>query len=205
MSQQRTGTGPSSIKHLREIMQMMERTEMAIDPKVAEWLYEFVQSHPSIQRTLDVGLGEGASAMTVMLATGRRHTAIDSLQFTTAGLRNLARFGFTEQIELLPNLACLALPDLLRSGRRFDYTFLDAGGKLDDLFTDFHYVSAMTTMGGFVLIPDDDRPTVLKFISYLRANRPDFEIIPTSRPVRTTVVKKTAASDRRHWGDFHDF
>lgn len=178
---------------------------MALDDRGAEWLYGYVHQRPSLRHTLDVGLGEGASAMAVMLATGGRHTAIDSLQFTRAGLRNLTRFGLIDRLELRAELTCLALPALLRAGRRFDCSFLDAGGKLDDLFLDFHYLSAMTVPGGVILIPDDDRPTVLKFLAYLRHNRPDWKLSPTPTGVRITIVERIGEQDRRSWGDFYDF
>jgi len=193
------------MEQLIEIMNLMERTEMAIDLKVATSLYKFIKSHPSIRRTLDVGLGEGASAMTIMLATGLKHTAIDSLQFTKAGLTNIARFGFTEQLEMLPGLSSLVLAELRQSSRIFDLSFLDAGGRIDDLFVDFHFVSAMTTIGGFILIPDNDRPTVLKFMNYLQTNRPDFQVLQDHKISRITVVQKLSQEDLRHWGDFHDF
>jgi len=193
------------LEPLRTMLTTMERTTMALDDQGAEWLYRYVHQRPSLRRTLDVGLGEGASAMAVMLATGGRHTAIDSLQFTRAGLRNLARFGLLDRLELRAELACLALPELLRAGRRFDYSFLDAGGKLDDLFVDFHYLSAMTVSGGVILIPDDDRPTVLKFLAYLRHNRPDWQLSPTPRGVRITIAERVSEADGRRWGDFHDF
>lgn len=193
------------LQSLRSMLTTMERTTMAVDHQGAEWLYQYLRQHPNLRRTLDVGLGEGASAIAVMLATGGRHTAIDSLQFTRAGLRNLTRFGLIDRLELRAELTCLALPALLRAGRRFDYSFLDAGGKLDDLFVDFHYLSAMTVPGGVILIPDDDRPTVLKFLAYLRHNRPDWQLHPTPRGVRITVAERLGEQDRRHWGDFHDF
>ncbi len=195
-----------NFQRFHEIYDSMEKTGMVVDMPAAEWIFNFLREK-KIERTLDVGLGEGASAMAVMLATQKKHVAIDPLLFTTAGVRNVEQFGFNDQLELIKFKSAAALADLWREGRTFEYTFIDAGNKIDDLFTDFYFVSQMTELNGYIFIPDmeTNTATLLKFLSFIRNCRPDFEIHPIPQDTELTILKKVSQEDNRSWGHYIDF
>lgn len=189
---------------VEEYYNKMERTLMAVDLNVAQFLFNFIVEH-DIKRTLEIGLGEGASAMAVMLGTGEKHIAIDSLAFTTQGVTNMELLGMSDQIRIIEGVSEFILPELIKEGNTFQYSFIDGANKIDDFIVDFNYISKMTELNGFIFIPDNLRPSVKKFEKFIEANRHDYEILPTPKGTRLTIIKKIAEEDSRDWGFFNDF
>lgn len=182
----------------------MERTLMAVDLNVAQFLFNFIIDN-NIKRTLEIGLGEGASAMAVMLATGEEHVVIDSLAFTTKGVTNMDLLGLNKQFNLIEGISEYILPDLVKEQKTFQYSFIDGANKFDDFIVDFNYIHKMTETNGFVFIPDNLRPSVKKFEQFIKNNRNDYEILPTPKGTRLTIIKKIEDQDSRDWGHFFDF
>ena len=84
---------------IAEFYQKMDLGYMAMELLNCHYSVEFRAKH-KITRTLEIGLGEGASAMAILTATGQRHTASDSLIYCTKGPDNLKAIGCFDRLRL---------------------------------------------------------------------------------------------------------
>lgn len=185
---------------IAELYKKMDLGHMAIELLNCHFVFEFLTKH-NITRTLEVGLGEGASAMAIMSATGQQHTAIDPLTFCTKGIDNMKAIGMLEQLRLCKSLSQFALPKLCEANEKFQFSFVAGGCKFEDFFNDFTYLSQMTEMGGYIMIPDNELPSMPTLIRYIAANRPDFIAVETPEYYKICLWQKVT-DDNRDW-DHH--
>lgn len=190
----------SPINQVEEYYKKMTIGHMGLELLDSYFLFDFLTKH-KITRTLEVGLGEGVSAMAIMLATGAQHTAIDPLTFCTTGVHNMEVIELSKQLRLLVMLSQYALPKLCELQARFQFSFLAGGCKLEDFMNDFNYVSQMTEIDGYIMIPDSNLPSMPTFISYIANNRADFVALATPQHSNLCLWKKIA-EDQRQW-DHH--
>lgn len=188
---------------IAEFYKKMDLGHMAIELLNCHFVFEFLTKH-NITRTLEVGLGEGASAMAIMSATGQKHTVIDPLTFCIKGIDNLNAIGFFDQLRLFETLSQFALPRLCKSNEKFQFSFVAGGCKFEDFFNDFTYLSQMTEMGGYIMIPDKDLASVPTLIRYIATNRLDFVAVETPEYSNICLWQKVA-DDKRDWDHHVDF
>lgn len=143
---------------------------------------EFIQSlihdlKPTV--TLEVGLAFGVSALYILDALKQRtdacHIVIDPCQYDPdlwngCGLRNIEKAGFQKLVEFHCAPSCQALPELLKTGRRIDFAFIDGWHTFDYSFIDFFYAHKMLRVGGLIALDDANIPSVRKLARYILAN-----------------------------------
>ena len=127
---------------------------MAAERCVVKFLYNLIVSQ-GITKTLEVGLGEGLTAMAMIAAKDcEMHTVIDHAKTDVLGVRNLTKIGLIDYLRFIKKWSYLALPILVDSKDEYELSFIDGGGKFDDMLIDFFYIDLMTVIGGFIIIPD---------------------------------------------------
>lgn len=188
---------------ITEFYQKMDLGYMAMELLNCHYIFEFLAKH-KITRTLEIGLGEGASAMAILTATGQMHTAIDSLIYCTKGPDNLKAIDCFDRLRLLKSLSHIALPKLCDLEEKFQFTFVAGGCRFEDFFIDFTYASHLTEMGGYIMMPDKELPAMPAMIKYIAANRPDYVAVDTPEYSKICLWKKVA-EDKRGWSDHVEF
>jgi predicted O-methyltransferase YrrM len=167
-------------------------------------------------RTIEVGLGYGASALAVcegLRANGgaaARHVVIDPFQearFAGAGLRLLEEAGMAPLVELHPEESQLVLPRLLAEGRRFDLAFVDGNHRFDGVFLDLVYLGRLVRGGGIVFLDDYQLPAVARAVSFCTTNLgwTVEEVSPPDELHQWAVLRTPARPPERGYDHFVDF
>ena len=151
------------------------------------------------KNTLEVGLGQGVSALFICEAlartAGTRHIVIDPYQyepdifghnFEGAGIRNLEKAGYTEMVEFYPLPSYTILPKLHAEGRKIDFAFIDGWHTFDYALVDFFHIDKLLNVGGVVCFDDTGFLSVRKACRYIVTNR-------------SYKVYKTCGSDQLSW------
>ncbi|MFQ3669190.1 MAG: class I SAM-dependent methyltransferase, partial [Fimbriimonadaceae bacterium] len=143
-----------------------------VDPNEGQ-LIDDVVTERGFRHGLEVGCAYGVSALFACQALGRRpepsHTIVDPFQhanYRGIGLANLARAGF-DFVEFHEKPSEIALPELLASGRRFDFAVIDGNHTFDHTLVDFFFANRMIGVGGVVFIDDVDMPGIRRLIRYI--------------------------------------
>jgi predicted O-methyltransferase YrrM len=127
-------------------------------------------------RTIEVGLALGLSALFMCQAVGERagrHVAIDPFQqesWKGAGLRTLSEAGVADVVEVIEEESQLALPRLLAEGHRFDFAFIDGDHRFEGVFLDLYYMTRLVEPGGLVVVDDMWMPSVRMAVAYVERN-----------------------------------
>jgi predicted O-methyltransferase YrrM len=128
------------------------------------------------QRTVEVGLGLGMSALFMcqaVLRHGGRHVAIDPFQresWNGAGLRTLREAGVDSMVEVIEEESQLALPRLVAEGRQFDFAFVDGDHRFEGVFLDLYFMTRLVKSSGVVVVDDMWMPAVRTAVSYVERN-----------------------------------
>jgi len=161
------------------------------------------------QRTLEIGLAYGASAL-FMCAAQRangnetfQHTALDPFQtrdFHAAGKANLERSGFGPNFEFHEQTSLLTLPAFIKEARLFDFAFIDGNHIFDDVIVDFLLVNRLLPVGGLLAFHDTDYPAIRKVIAFALRNM-EYELAPEFdryRPQKTLRVRNFLRNIKRN-------
>lgn len=173
----------------------------------ARFIYDFLQAH-ALTKTLEVGLAYGKSASHIIAATQSPHIAIDPFQhnYDNIGLKNLEALGLVDFLTLYPDYAHHALPKILTEHDKgaFEFIFIDGDHKLDFIFVDFFYADLLLAPNGYVLFHDTWMRSTQLMLSFIRTNRPDYEIV-SDTPNNLALVRKVGADkrDRMHFKEFY--
>lgn len=132
------------------------------------------------ERTLEVGLSFGGSALTIAAthrdmhgAAARRHTAIDPFQqvlWDNSGLMALGRAGLSDFVEFRAKLSSIALAELLDDGRTFDLIYVDGSHRFDDVFVDAYFGFRLLSSRGVIFFDDSSTRDVAKVLRYVSTN-----------------------------------
>lgn len=131
------------------------------------------------QRTLETGLGCGASA--TLFAElhrraghdGVRHHMVDPLQrdlWQDCALRHLQAEGLATRCHHHASRSDQVLPQLVASGERFGLIYLDGSHLFEDVFVDCHFAHQLLETGGLLAFDDSAHPHVHKVLRFLRRN-----------------------------------
>jgi predicted O-methyltransferase YrrM len=142
-------------------------------------------------RTLELGLGGGASALlfaALHQSLGReaaqQHIAIDPFQdahFDGVGYLNLEQAGLDGYVKVFPEPSQYRLPRLLEENQRFGLMYFDGSKRSDDLYCDFYYAKRLLDMGGVILFDDCAAPGTRALIRYIdHEERSYFRRLPRS-------------------------
>jgi predicted O-methyltransferase YrrM len=144
----------------------------SIDEDEGRAIYELIKDQ-TISTSLEVGCAYGISSLYICDALStrqtRHHTIIDPAQSTGwrgIGISNLRRAGF-DFFSLIEKPSEIALSELLASGKKFQFIFIDGWHTFDHTLLDFFYANRLLEDGGFVAIDDADWPGIRKVISYV--------------------------------------
>jgi predicted O-methyltransferase YrrM len=145
------------------------------------------------QRTLEVGLAFGASALVFCSEhqrlgseAGKQHVAIDPFQpyplFDEAGAFAVERAGLGNYLDYRPEFSEFVLPRLLEANQLFDFIYIDGSHLFENVLIDAFYSAKLLNDGGLVAFDDCSDPHVAKVITFLRSNLSDSlqEIMPSS-------------------------
>jgi predicted O-methyltransferase YrrM len=178
---------------------------VSIRVEEASFIHEFLRKR-SIRRTLEIGFAYGYSAAYIIAATGCKHVVIDPNQeeYQNLGIRNLKALGFQDQYELQEQPSRLALPELLKNGKTFEFGFIDGCHKFDDIFVDWYYCDLLLEQNGYLLFHDSWMRSTQVVTDFIRTNRPDYEEL--TAPVKNLLLfQKRNRKDERRWDHFEEF
>jgi predicted O-methyltransferase YrrM len=147
----------------------------SVEPEVGAALRDLAIAEQA-ERTLEVGLALGMSALFLCQAVMRRdgrHVAIDPFQeksWKGAGLRTLRDAGVEDCVEVIEEESQLALPRLVSDGRQFDLAFVDGDHRFEGVFLDLYYMTRLVKPSGLVVVDDMWMPAVRTAVSYVEKN-----------------------------------
>ena len=151
---------------------------VAVSPVEGESLRNWVAREDAVQ-TIEIGLGYGVSALHIcegLLMNGNpaaRHVVLDpnqSQRFSDCGLQVLEEAGIRQFVEHHTEFSEIALPQLLREGRKFDLGFVDGNHRFDGVFLDLFYLGRLVRKGGILILDDYDLPGVRRAVSFFLTN-----------------------------------
>ncbi|HMY43231.1 MAG TPA: hypothetical protein PK783_07865, partial [Chitinophagales bacterium] len=126
----------------------------------AEIIFNFLKKTKTIQRTLQIGLGDGALAFVVLSFTNKLHIAIDpdqsKVQFE--GIKNLKRFELFDLVDFRVDYSSAVLPKLLEGNVLPDLTILDNDQTFDKMINDFVNIDLICKKGSIILIRKSKNP-----------------------------------------------
>ena len=158
------------------------------------------------ERTMEVGLSMGASALTFAQshadlghAPQAQHTAIDPWQrpiLHSIGLKAMERAGLTPYLHFDERTSDLSLPAFIEAGRSFQLIYIDGSHAFEDVFLDCHYAYHLLEPRGLVLFDDCADPSIAKVLKFIRRNMSygltEFDLTP-HRPDKGRSFRYRAA------------
>jgi len=166
---------------------------------------------------LEIGMANGissaymAKAQNSYLKLPNAHTIIDpfqSTQWSNAGISLLKSLGLNRNVRTIEDYSLSAIPQLEKSGGRFDFAFIDGSHCLDYTLSDLVTADRVLDRGGLMIFDDSTDFGVKYAVRYmdrfrhnLKRIKFDNEIIhilreATNKRRRLTVYQKTAEDTR---------
>jgi predicted O-methyltransferase YrrM len=167
----------------------MQLAPTSVERAAGESLRDLAVSEGASQ-TIEVGLALGMSALFLCQAAlavnpdGGRHVAIDPCQRTDwkgAGLTSLAAAGVDGMVEVIEEGSELALPQLVREGRKFDLAFVDGNHRFEAVLLDLVFMDRLVKPGGVIVADDMWMPSVRMAVAYVERNL-DLALEPDAAP-----------------------
>lgn len=145
---------------------------------------------------VEVGLAYGVSSLaicdSISSKPGASFVSIDPFQrvhWRDIGLLNLERAGFSRLLEFHPRPSHEVLPELLISGRRIDFAYVDTSKIFDVVMVDAFFLVRLLNVGGVVVFDDCAWPGVRKLVRYL-ASWPHLEVFGTHGDYHETSARR---------------
>jgi predicted O-methyltransferase YrrM len=141
-------------------------------------------------QTIETGFALGMSALFLCQAVltvdpdGGHHVAIDPYQQASwkgAGLASLAAAGVDGRVEVIEEESELALPQLVREGRKFDLAFVDGNHRFEGVLLDLVFMERLVKPGGLIVADDMWMPSARVAVAYVERNL-DLELEPNAVP-----------------------
>ena len=142
---------------------------ISIDGEEADLLRRTL-GDPNIKDTLEVGCAFGGSSVVICQANRGTHTILDPYQSTdwqNAGVKRLDEIG--ADYKLIEEVSEIAMPDLLRKGRKFDLIFIDGWHTFDQTFLECYYATRLLRVGGYLVVDDTFMMSVRAALDFFRA------------------------------------
>jgi len=149
-----------------------------------------------LSRCLEVGMATGSTAAYMLRAVdalgGGEVVSIDRAQTTLyhgVGVQTVARTGLARLHTLIENDSIVALFDLWRAGRRFDFVFMDGWKTFDHLAAELYFVARLLERDGVVMFDDYQMPSVRRAVAMLEGHyaMDRVNLIPASALPELTV------------------
>jgi predicted O-methyltransferase YrrM len=149
------------------------------------------------QRTIEIGCAQGISSLFICDAikdySNSEHIIIDpnqSTEWNSIGIKNLQKCNFTN-FRPIEKPSEVVLPQLLSSGNKYDFAFIDGWHTFDHTLLDFFYLNRMLKIGGIIVIDDVGMPSVKKALRYI-LNYPCYEFFGNAGPIFQNRARKIA-------------
>jgi predicted O-methyltransferase YrrM len=163
------------------------------------------------EKSLEIGLAFGFSTvyfLAAMQANGMgQHVAVDPFQYTAWNGIGIARghvLGVKNELfEFSQETSIQALARFAREKQRFGVIFIDGDHTFDAVLVDFSLASQVCEPGAYVILDDLWMPSIQRVVSFIRTNRPDFEMVST--PAANFAVFRRVDKDKRNWDHFVPF
>ena len=144
----------------------------------AEALYHAVLKYRPTM-VVEIGMAFGTSSLAILAALEQsggqgRLISIDpnqSSEWMGGGVAAIARSGFAKRHRLIEEPDYVALPQLLASGTRIEFAFIDGWHTFDYALLDFWYLDKLLVPGGVVGFDDCNFPSVRKVIKFVLSHR----------------------------------
>ena len=170
-----------------------------IPAEQGELLYSLIQ-YLKPQRTLEVGLANGVSALYIATALrdlGQgRHIAIDPYQRTdwrSVGWVSLSRASLQDFVTLDERPSHWAIPDLDEWGHKIQFAFIDGSHLMDYVMSDFMSIDRILDVGGLIAFDDSDWPAVNQVIRFALTNC-SYEVFPTGVVIEPKLERPRLAA-----------
>jgi hypothetical protein len=191
-----------SIDELLRITEVPETNKSTpIKDSEARFIHSFVKEK-GFQKTAETGCGYGKSAISIISATNKPHIVIDPFQrdYNYGGVNNIKKAGFGSLLNFQEDYSHNILPRLVTEKQKFDFIFIDGNHQFDGIFVDFYYTDLLLEQGGYFMLHDTWMHSTQLVISFIKANRSDYEVIHS--PLRNIFIFKKSGNDKRN-GMYH--
>ena len=134
-------------------------------------------------KTLEIGLGFGASALTFLSTlkevenSNYNHTAIDPFQkkiFENSAIKLIKSAKLDQKFNFFESPSYEVLPELLKNEKKYDLIYIDGSHRFEDIFIDFYYSSLILEMNGIILFDDCTKLDIYKVIKFIKTNYKTF-------------------------------
>jgi len=174
-----------------------------------ELLLEFACAG-KVADVLEVGLGWGVSAAAIQTLPSLESHFVVELQSnprSKSALENIrAVAGPTPKCKVIIEDSKLALPQIARSGRKFDLILIDGGHRFDDVFVDVTYARQMIRPSGLIFLDDTWMPSVRSVTSWINNNLAnELEEVKLPPSSNFALYRSTGQGDHRNWDHFQAF
>jgi predicted O-methyltransferase YrrM len=145
-----------------------------------EYLFNLVKNN-RLRSAIEIGCAYGVSSLYICeaLKNNSGHCVIidpsQSRDWHNIGINNLRKAG-CDCFDCIEQPSELALPDLLREGRKFDFAFIDGWHTMDHVLLDFFYIDRMLDIGGLIVLHDSNLKGIEKAARYI-SGYPNYEIV----------------------------
>jgi predicted O-methyltransferase YrrM len=125
---------------------------------------------------LEVGLAFGVSAHFICDALSKhdntRHTIIEpDIWANGFAIKSLENAGYGSMFEVINEPSHIALLQLIKENRKYDFVFIDGRHRFDYVLLDFFMADKLLKIGGILAFDDADHAGVLKTCRYIVTNR----------------------------------
>lgn len=181
-----------------------EDSSTPIKDNEAKFIYNFIKSK-GIKTTLETGFAYAKSASHIIAATNEKHIAIDPFQnnYQRLGLKNIERLGLEKLLDFREDYSHNVLPELIKTGEKFEFIFIDGDHKFDGEFIDFYYADLLLEKNGFILLHDTWMRSTRLVMEFIKTNREDYKQIPTG--LRNLSLYQKTGDDKRNGMFFKEF
>tara|TARA_Y100001978_G_scaffold196999_1_gene207232 strand:- start:408 stop:1151 length:744 start_codon:yes stop_codon:yes gene_type:complete len=130
-------------------------------------------------RTLEIGLANGASAITFLYSLNQNsnkefsHTAIDPFQkecHNNSGVDFIKKEKLSKSFHFYEECSNKVLPELFSQGEKYELIYIDGSHRYEDIFIDFYYSSLILEIGGIILFDDSTLLDTYKVIKFIKKN-----------------------------------
>jgi predicted O-methyltransferase YrrM len=179
---------------------------VSVSKAEGKFIHQWIQEH-QLHATLEVGLGYGVSAISILSAHDGIHTCIDPFQeqnFQNKGLKNLETFGCQDRLVFYEDFSHNVLPELYAEHKKYDFILIDGDHRFDSIFIDFYYADLLLAQKGYILFHDSWMRGIQLVTSYIRHNRSNYVQI-RNVGLNLILFQKTGKTPISAWDDFHEF
>lgn len=125
------------------------------------------------KHSIEIGFAYGMSTLAILEEIAKnngRHVVIDKFQIDGwggHGLDMIKQAGYEDKLEFSDKFCYQTLPELMLSGRTFDFAYIDSTKQFDWLLVDFFYIDKILEVGGIIVFDDVTFPGIRKLLRYI--------------------------------------